>query len=136
MNEIMTAKKLVMVSAAIEAATGLALIAVPDRVATILLGVGLPGSGIAVARLTGIALLCLAIACWPRGESASDPAIQALFTYNLFAAIYIAYLRLGEGFVSYVLWPTCAIHALLGLLLVRPAYESVSASKPVRANKQ
>ena len=68
-----------MLSAAIEAATGVALIAVPGLVAHVLLGAGLSDSGIAVARLTGIALLCLGLACWPGG----DDAIRALFSYNL-----------------------------------------------------
>ena len=136
MNDLVIAKKLVIVSAAIEAATGMALVAVPDLVAAILLGVALPGSGIAVARLTGIALLCLAVACWPRGESATASAIAALFLYNLFAAIYLAYLRVGGGYVGYLLWPACALHALLALLLVRSAYASVSGSKPVGAEGQ
>jgi hypothetical protein len=55
----MTPRTLVRVSAAIEAATGIALIAAPNLVATLLLGTGFCDSGIAVARLTGIALLCL-----------------------------------------------------------------------------
>ena len=61
----MTIRKLVIGSAAIEAATGVALIVVPDLVARLLLGTDLPGSGIAVARVAGFGLLTLAIACWP-----------------------------------------------------------------------
>ncbi len=61
----MTTKTLVIGSAAIEAATGVALIAVPDLVARLLLGTELSGSGIAVARVAGFGLLTLAIACWP-----------------------------------------------------------------------
>ncbi|MGB8771477.1 MAG: hypothetical protein WCC92_17825 [Candidatus Korobacteraceae bacterium] len=117
-------------SAAIESATGVALIAVPDAVARLLLGTGLDGSGIAVARLAGLGLLSLGLACWPRGEEATAQAIRALFTYNLLAALYLGYLRVGGGFVSYLLWPACALHAVLTILLARPAYKRVSAGLP------
>ena len=117
---------LVKLSAAIEAATGVALIAAPDLVARVLLGAGLSDSGIAVGRLTGIALLSLGLACWPGRNDASTPAVRALFAYNLLAAIYLGYLRVGGGFVSYLLWPACALHALLALLLARPAYQTLT----------
>ena len=117
----MTTRRLVMLSAAIEAATGLALIAVPSLVARLLLGAGLSDSGIAVARLTGIAVLCLGLAYWPSGGDATQPAIRALFTYNLLAALYLGYLRVGGAFVSLLLWPACVVHAVLALLLARAA---------------
>jgi drug/metabolite transporter (DMT)-like permease len=126
----MTTSKLVMVSAAIEVATGAALIAVPALVGRVLLDADLSDSGVAVARLTGIALLCLGLACWP-----AQPAIRALFTYNLLAAVYLGYLRVGGGFVSYLLWPACALHAVIALLLARPGYESVLSVREA-ANKQ
>lgn len=126
----MSTRTLVMLSAAIEVATGVALIAVPDIVAHLLLGAGLSDGGIAVARLTGIALLCLGLACWPGGDGATRPAIRALFTYNLLAAFYLGYLRAGGGFTSYLLWPACGVHALLAILFARPAYEGVTQPGP------
>ncbi len=121
----MTTRMFVIVSAAIEAATGIALIAVPDFVARLLLGTGLSGSGIAVARVAGFGLLALAIACWPGGNKATAQATRALFVYNLLAGLYLCYLRIGGGFVSYLLWPACALHVVLAILLARPAYERV-----------
>ncbi len=120
-TEAMNTRRLVILSAAIEVATGLALIAAPGLTARLLLGAGLSNSGIAVARLTGIALVCLGLACWPSGHDATQPTISALLAYNLLAALYLAYLRVGGGFVSYLLWPACFLHAALALLLVRPA---------------
>ena len=117
----MITRRLVMLSAAVEAATGLALIAVPSLVARLLLGAGLSDSGIAVARLTGIALLCLALACWPGGVDATQRVIRALLTYNLLAALCLGYLTVGGGFVSYLLWPACVVHSVLGVLLVPSA---------------
>ncbi len=119
----MTTRTLVRLSAALEAATGVALIAAPGFVVAVLLGAGLSGSGIAVARVGGFGLLSLGLACWPSGPDATAHAIRALFTYNLLAAVYLGYLRVGGGFVSYLLWPACVLHALLALLMARPAYE-------------
>jgi hypothetical protein len=132
----MSTRTLVRLSAAIEAATGVALIAAPDFVAHVLLGAGLSDSGIAVARVAGFGLLALGLACWPTADDATPSAVRALFAYNLLAALYLGYLRVGGGFVSYLLWPACLVHALLALLLARPAYGSVSAAKAARANKQ
>jgi hypothetical protein len=47
---------LVTLSAAIEAVTGVALIAGPSLVARVLLGAGLSGAGIAVGRVGGLVL--------------------------------------------------------------------------------
>jgi len=110
-----------MVSAAIEAVTGAALIAFPDLVARILLGTGLSGSGVAVARVAGFGLLSLAIACWPGGADTSPRATRALFLYNLLAGLYLGFLRVGGEFASPVLWLACAVHLVLAVLFARPA---------------
>ena len=119
----MTTRTLVVLDAAIEVATGAALIIYPTLVVRALLGAGLSGGGIAVGRVAGMGLLCLGFACWPGGDNATAQATKALFTYNLLVAVYLGYLAVGGGFVSYVLWPAFALHALLTVLLARPAYE-------------
>ncbi len=128
----MTTRTLVALSAAIELATGVVLIADPDLVAHVLLGDGLSHSGVAVGRLTGVALLSLGLACWPSSDEATSPVTWGLFTYNLLAALYLGYLRVGGGFAGYLLWPACVLHALITLLLIRPAYERVSTAKAAR----
>jgi len=124
----MTARTLARLSAAIEMVTGLALIAVPDFVAGVLLGASLSSSGIAVARVAGIGLLSLGVACWPSGADATPQATWALLTYNLLAALYLGYLRVGGGFVGYLLWPACALHALLAVLFIRASYQRSSGA--------
>jgi len=128
----MTTKTLVIASSTIEAATGLTLIADPGLFVRLLLGADLSGSGIAVGRLAGMALVALALACWPSEDDATAQATSALLTYNFMAAVYIGYLGTGGGFVSYLLWPACALHTLLALLLVRPAYAKFSAVRATR----
>ena len=113
----MRTRVLVLLSAGIEIATGAALIAVPGFVGRTLLGADLPAAGIAVARVAGLGLFSLGIACWPGGNETTPQAVRALFIYNLLAALYLGYLRAGAGFVSYLLWPACVLHALLTILL-------------------
>ena len=120
----MKTRMTMMLSSAIELATGLGLLAVPDLVARVLLGTALSDIGIAVARLAGCGLLSLGLACWPNGNEPAPNATRALFTYNLLAGFYLGYLRLGGGFVSFLLWPACAVHVMLALLLARPAYRT------------
>lgn len=131
----MTTRLLTTVSAAIETATGIALIAVPELVGRVLLGVSLSESGVAVARLAGVALLSLGLACWPTAEHATSSVLRGLLVYNLLAAVYLGYLRASGEFVGILLWPACALHAVLAILFARPAYGRVSAAKPARANK-
>jgi hypothetical protein len=58
-------------AAVAEAATGLGLLIVPSLVVQLLLGEQLTGVAIPVARVAGIALIGLGIACWP-GPRLSD----------------------------------------------------------------
>jgi hypothetical protein len=118
-----------MISAAIEAATGVALLAVPDFVARLLLGAELSGTGIAVARVAGFGLLSLAIGCWPSGNEASAQSVRALFVYNLLAGLYLGYLRVGGEFAGFLLLPASLVHILFALLLARPAYQAASIAK-------
>jgi len=118
----MNAKMLVMVSAGAEAITGISLVAVPQFLAKVLLGADLADSGIAIARLTGVALLSLGLACWPSSEGAGTNGLRALSAYNLLTAFYLVYLRLGGGFDGLLLWPTCALHALLAALLTHSLF--------------
>ena len=132
----MTTRLLTTVSAVIEAATGIALVAVPELVARVLLGAGLSDGGIAVARVAGFALLSLGLACRPTSDGATSSAVRALFTYNLLAAVYLGYLRVSGEFVALLLWPACVLHAGFGLLFARPAYRGVLAAQAARSNKQ
>lgn len=125
----MTTRMLVTASSAIEAATGIALIAIPTVVARVLLGAALSDSGIAVARVAGFALLSLAIACWPHYDDSAAMSTRALFVYNLLAGLYLGVLRIDGAFAGMLLWPACILHLLLALLLVRPAYGSFWAAK-------
>ena len=84
----MTTRGLVMLSAALEVATGVAFIALPNFVATVLLGSGFSEIDIMIIRGTGIPLFALGVRCWPNEEIVTPQVILILFTYNLLAALY------------------------------------------------
>ena len=96
-----------------EAATGLALLIAPALVAQLLLGEGLAGVAIPVARVAGIALVALAIACWP------GPPLLGMLTYSTAVALYLAYLGLAGGLAGVLLWPAVALHVVLSIFLGR-----------------
>jgi hypothetical protein len=113
-------------SSAIETVTGLGLIVAPGLVAHLLLNTELSDSGTAMGRVAGLALLSLGLACWSAAGAVTPRAIYALFTYNLLATCYLAYLRVGVGFAGRLLWPAIAVHCLLTLLMLPPAYSGIA----------
>jgi len=90
-----------------EIATGCALLVVPSLVGRLLLGEELAGGAIPLARVLGIALIALGVACWP-----GTPRIGML-TYSAAVTIYLA----SGGFSGILLWPAVGLHAVLTLLL-------------------
>ena len=87
-------------TAVIEAATGLALMAVPTVVVRLLLGGEISGASIPLGRVAGFGLLSLGMACWPgpgpTGNTA--PALRAMLTYNALATLYLLCLGIdGNG---------------------------------------
>jgi hypothetical protein len=107
--------KTVLVLAAVgEAATGLALLVVPALVGRLLLGAELTGVAIPVARVLGIALIALGIACWP-----GLTARCGMLTYSALATLYLLYLAIRGNWVGPLLWPAVAAHAGLTILLAR-----------------
>jgi hypothetical protein len=113
--------KLLDVAAAIEAATGLALMIYPPILSRLLLGEDVFGAGIALGRIAGFALLALGLACWPgiKPLDRNTPALRALLLYNLLATLYLAYLGIRGRPVGSLLWPAVALHCVLSLLLAR-----------------
>ena len=97
-----------------EAITGLALLIIPSLVSWLLLGTELTGISIPIARVTGIALLGLGIACWPNWT-----ALCGMLTYGTLVTVYLTYLGIRGERVGPLLWPAVALHAVLTLLLGR-----------------
>jgi hypothetical protein len=100
-------------AAVAEAVTGLALLIAPSLVVHLLLGEQLSDVAIAVARVAGIAVIALAIACWP------GPPLVGMLTYSALVTLYLAYLGLAGDLTGVFLWPAVALHVILTTLLAR-----------------
>lgn len=114
--------RLLTLTAAIETATGLALMAVPTVVVRLLLGGEISGDvSIPLGRVAGFGLLSLGMACWPRRDLTSNtaPALWAMLTYNSLATLYFLCLGIGGEWVGPLLWPAVGLHGILSLLLAR-----------------
>jgi len=124
-------RRVLVLAAAGEAATGLALLIVPSLVGRLLLGEELTGVAIPVARVAGIALIALGVACWPGSDAdrSRSRALRAMLCYSLFTTPYLAYLGVGGERVGRLLWSAVAIHALLTTLLVRAWLKEHPASQ-------
>ena len=109
---------LLVVTAASEAATGLALLLLPSMVVSLLLGATLETPGaLVVARVAGAALLALGTACWlarnDRQSRAAQGLIAALLLYNSAAAAVLVHAALGLALSGIGLWPAVVLHAVL-----------------------
>ena len=102
-----TTKTALIVAAVCESATGLALLVAPSLVGQMLLGEQLAGVASPVARVAGIALIALGIACWP------GPPLAGMLVYSTLVTLYLAWLGLADGFAGLLLWPAVALHAML-----------------------
>lgn len=105
--------KLLMFTAVAEAGTGLALLIVPSLAGRLLLGGELTGLAVPVARVGGIALIALGMACWP------GPPLAGMLTYSTVVTVYLAYLGFAGGATGILLWPAVALHVVLSISLGR-----------------
>ena len=106
-------KRVLVFAAVSEAATGLALLIAPSLVGQLLFGAELSGITIPVARVTGIALIALGVACWP------GPPRAGMLTYSAAVTLYLAYVGFSGGLTGILLWPAVVVHAILTALLTR-----------------
>ena len=110
--------RLLKLTAIIEAATGLGLIAVPTIVVRLLLDAEMSGATIPLARVAGVALLALGFACWLGRDDTQTRAarglVSAMVLYNLGAVIIPGSAGLGAQSVGIALWPAVILHAAMG----------------------
>jgi len=116
-------KVLLVVTAASEGATGLALLLLPSMVVSLLLGASLDTpSGPVVARVAGAALLALGTACWlARNDQQSGAAkglVAALLLYNAAAVAVLGYAAHGLALSGIGLWPAVVLHVALAVWCV------------------
>ncbi len=115
-------KRFLTLTAIIEAATGLALIAVPTIVVRLLLGAEISGASIPLGRVAGAALLALGVACWLARDDTQSRAARglavAMLIYNIAATAVLAFAGIGLGLHGVALWPAVVLHAAMAVWCV------------------
>ncbi len=105
-------KHVLALAAVLEAATGLGLVIVPSLVGRLLLGAELTGVAFPLARVLGIALIALGVACWP-----GCTALCGMLTYSAGVTLFLGYGGFVSRFGGILLWPAVVAHAILTALL-------------------
>ncbi len=104
-------KRVLVIAAIAEIATGAGLLIVPSLVGHLLLGAEFSAMAAIVARVAGIALIALGLACWP------GPALVGMIFYGAAVTLYLAYLGLTGSSAGVLLWPAVVLHVVLTALL-------------------
>jgi hypothetical protein len=109
---------LMIVTAFVETATGLLLLAWPALVFVLLLGwrQAAPET-LLIGRVAGAAVVSIGMASWPARHDARTPAqlgvLAGLLTYNVLAALLLAFAGAGLKMAGVLLWPAVVYHAAL-----------------------
>jgi len=77
-----------------------------------------PGRGAKAWRVTGLALIGLAGACW------SGSPLLGMLIYSATVMLYLAFVGIVGGFSGILLWPAVVVHAILTALLARDQREA------------
>ena len=111
-------QRIIALASTAEAATGLGLLALPALIVGLLLGVEPEGIALVISHVAGIALIALAMACWPEPAAGggAKPYLAMLF-YNALVAIVLAMVGFGGEMGGILLWPVAILHFFLAVLL-------------------
>lgn len=110
-------KKLLEMTAVIEAGVGLALLVAPSVVAQLLFGAAISGPAIPLGRVAGMALLSLGVACWLARDDTQSPSARGLVAtmllYNLGVAAILGVAGVESSTAGVVLWLAVIFHAAM-----------------------
>src|SRR5205823_3660783 len=126
--------RLLKLTAIIETATGLGLMAVPSVAVRLLLGSPLDTSGaVMLARVAGAALLALGVACWlARDDTQSRAArglVVAMLMYNIAATAFLAFAGIALRLHGVALWPAVVLHAVMAVWCIMTLLRTQAAAR-------
>jgi len=121
-------KTLLTITAIIEAATGLGLLAVPAMLARLLLGGTLDGPvALIVARVGGAGLLTIGVACWLARDN-GRALVAAMLFYNAATVAVLAFAGIGFRLRGVALWPVVIFHTIMSVWCVASLRRSSKTS--------
>jgi hypothetical protein len=114
----MRARNFLIVTVLLEGGIGLLLLARPPIPLMLLLGVEHAApEALAIARITGAALLAIGVVCWQglrdRARPERNGLLLGILTYDVMAASILAYSGWFMNLVGIALWPAVGLHAAL-----------------------
>jgi hypothetical protein len=107
---------LLIVSALIELAAGIALLIFPGALTHLLVGGGLDSpQSVLVARIAGAALLAIGLSCGLDRDPGSPQAglVTGLSVYNAFVVFLLVRADVVNKMHGIALWPAIVLHAIL-----------------------
>jgi hypothetical protein len=121
-----TEKTLFAAAALIEVGAGLSLLGLPALGIWLLLGVRGPSpEALIVARVCGVAMLAIGVACWfardDRGSPSRRGLLWAMLVYNLGVCAVLSFAGLGFQMAGVGLWPVVGLHGVLTIWCARIA---------------
>jgi len=116
-------RRLLTITAALEAGTGVALTIASPALVLILLGSLLDSpAGLVIGRVLGAALIALGVACWIARDDAHGRTtaglVAAMLLYNIAVVGLLGYARIGLRLSGVGLWPAVILHAALAVWCV------------------
>jgi hypothetical protein len=113
-------KLFLVITAFVEAATGLCLLILPAVLFAILLGLEQASTeAIFVGRIAGAALLAIGIASWMARTDTLTPAqlglLIGILVYDTAASMLLAFAGAVLKMSGVLLWPAVALHAVLAV---------------------
>ncbi len=108
----------VMVAAWVEILVGASFILALNAQSQLIFGTTTEGAGAGFARLAGIGLIGLGIACLPSklAEARRGP-VRGLLIFNIGVTIFFAWVAVATTFRGVLLWPVVIMHAVISVAL-------------------
>ena len=107
-----------MVAAWVEILVGASFILALNAQSQLIFGTTTEGAGAGFARIAGIGLMALGIACLPsKHAEANRGPVRALLAYNIGATIFFAWVGVATTFQGVLLWPVVILHAVISIAL-------------------
>ena len=119
----MSTRSLLIVTALIEAGTGIALLGAPSLIVERLLGTGLSSSqSLVLGRVAGAALISIGVACWlarkaERGDARTG-LVTGMLIYNVAVPVLLIYALIASGMYGIALFPAGILHLMLAIWCV------------------
>lgn len=113
-------KNILTVTSIIESAAAVILLLFPSLFTSLLFGVTLDTPvAVIVARVAGVAILALSVACWFARNDGQSPAargiVSAMLFYNITITLVLIYAALFLSLSGIGLWPVALLHTAMSV---------------------